>query len=227
MKLDITFKLLTTNGTLMLVRRAGRAIAYSLLLAPAMIAQNTSRQWDNPPQTWHENTSGLTETVAPATDYWRTTHYGFIRDNGPFRYVTRSGNFEAKVQIHGQYRELYHQAGLMIRIDERNWIKTGIEFVKGHQNVSAVVTREFSDWSVLPRMDNPSSIWMRLQRYNDTVQISYSLDGQRWSMIRLAYFPQAVPVKIGMVAAAPGKQPFVVSFEHFSITELTAPPKED
>ena len=123
--------------------------------------------------------------------------------------------------------KLYHQAGLMIRLDEKNWIKTGIEFVNGHQNVSAVVTREFSDWSVLPRTDRPSSIWMRLQRYNDTVQISYSLDGQKWSVIRLAYFPPTVPAQIGMVAAAPGKQPFQVSFDHFSISPLNSPPKED
>ena len=115
----------------------------------------------------------------------------------------------------------------MIRIDEKNWIKTGIEFVNGHQNVSAVVTREFSDWSVLPRNDNPSSIWVRLQRFNDTVQISYSLDGEKWSMIRLAYFPEKVPVKIGMVTAAPGKQSFEVRFDDFSIQPLNTPPKED
>lgn len=139
----------------------------------------------------------------------------------------RSGNFEVKVQIHGDYRELYHQAGLMIRINERNWIKAGIEFVNGHQNVSTVVTREFSDWSVLPRTDSPSSVWMRLQRYNDTVQISYSLDGQKWSMIRLAYFPPSLPVEIGMVAAAPGKEPFNVTFNHFSIADLKTAPKED
>lgn len=102
----------------------------------------------------------------------------------------------------------------MIRLDEKNWIKTGIEFVRGNQNVSAVVTRNFSDWSVLPRTDNPASIWIRIQRFNETVQISYSLDGQKWSMIRPAYFPAQVPVKIGMVTAASGKK----SFELTSMT---------
>lgn len=61
----------------------------------------------------------------------------------------------------------------------------------------------------------------------DTVQISYSLDNQQWSMIRLAYFPPNVPVEIGMVAAAPGKEPFEVCFENFSISSLSSPPKED
>jgi len=204
-----------------------RASACLFMVSTAMIAQNSSRRWSNPPQKSNETADTLTETVPAGTDYWRVTHYGFIRDNGPFRYETRSGNFEAIVRIHGEYRELYHQAGLMIRLDQKNWIKTGIEFVNGHQNISAVVTRDFSDWSVLPRTDSPSSIWMRLQRYNDTVQISYSLDGQKWSMLRLAYFPPSVPVQIGMVAAAPGKQPFQVSFDHFSISTLNSPPKED
>jgi regulation of enolase protein 1 (concanavalin A-like superfamily) len=49
----------------------------------------------------------------------------------------------------------------------------------------------------------------------------------KWSMIRLAYFPPNVPVKIGMVAAAPGKQPFEARFENFSIKSLTSPPVED
>ena len=190
-------------------------------------SQAPANQWEHEPKVWQEASGRLTETVPAATDYWRVTHYGFIRDNGPFRYQDRSGNFEATVRISGEYHELYHQAGLMIRINEKNWIKTGIEFVSGKQNVSAVVTREFSDWSVLSRTDNPPFIWLRLQRYNDTVQVSYSLDGQKWSMIRLAYFPPDVPVKIGMVAAAPGNEDFEVKFDHFSLTPLDAPPREN
>jgi regulation of enolase protein 1 (concanavalin A-like superfamily) len=190
-------------------------------------AQTPKAQWANEPKIWKESGNSLTETVPAGTDYWRITHYGFIRDSGPFRYEERSGNFEAKVKISGRYRELYHQAGLMVRIDDKNWIKTGIEFVNGKQNVSAVVTREFSDWSVLPRTDNPPYIWLRLQRYNDTVQISYSLDNEKWSMLRLAYFPPAVPVKVGMVAAAPGKEAFEVQFENFAVIALDSPPKED
>jgi regulation of enolase protein 1 (concanavalin A-like superfamily) len=68
---------------------------------------------------------------------------------------------------------------------------------------------------------------LRLQRYHDTVQISYSLDNQKWAMLRLAYFPPQVPVKIGMLAAAPGQEAFEVTFDHFSIGALDSPPKED
>ena len=187
----------------------------------------TTFHWLHQPLQWTETGGSLTATVPPETDYWRVTHYGFIRDNGPLRYQEHSGNFEVKVRVSGQYRELYHQAGLMIRIDENNWIKCGIEFVNGKQNLSAVVTRGFSDWSIVVRPDNPAFIWLRLQRYHDTVQISYATGDQQWSMLRLAYFPPQVPAKVGMVAAAPGKESFIVTFDHFSIEPLDSPPKED
>jgi regulation of enolase protein 1 (concanavalin A-like superfamily) len=204
-----------------------RSVLSCALPLAAFAAPAPNRSWSHEPSHWKEADGVLTETVDPNTDYWRVTHYGFIRDNGPFRYQTQHGDFEAKVHITGQYRELYHQAGLMVRVDEKNWIKTGIEFVDGKQNLSAVVTRDVSDWSVITRPDSPESIWLRLQRRGDAVQIEYSLDNNSWSMLRLAYFPAAVPVQIGMVAAAPGKQSFSVTFDHFAVRPLAAEKKTD
>ena len=192
-----------------------------------MTDHNIARTWLHQPDHWSETGDTLTATALPGTDYWQVTHYGFIHDNGAFRYQEQAGNFEAKVRITGNYHELYHQAGLMIRLDEKNWIKAGIEFLNSQQCVSAVVTRGFSDWSVLPYPGNPTFIWLRLQRFHDTVQVSYSRDNEKWSMIRLAYFPPQVGAKIGMMAAAPGKQPLEVKFEHFAISPLLVPPLDD
>jgi len=177
-------------------------------------------KWFNEPGKWSGNENKLQVTVDPDTDYWRVTHYGFIRDNGPFYFREQQGDFEASVKISGEYRELYHQAGLMIRIDEKNWIKTGIEYVDGVQNVSAVVTREMSDWSVVPRHDSPAAVWLTLLRKGDFVEIKYSFDGKQYEMLRLAYFPPGVTTQIGVVAAAPGKEQFNVVFEDFAVTRM-------
>src|SRR5690348_464051 len=103
-------------------RLAGSVVL--LLTGPVMAqtAQTANRAWQHEPAKWSESEGVLTETVSAGTDYWRVTHYGFIRDNGPFRYQEKSGDFEAEVRVSGRYRELYHQAGLMIRLDEKNWI---------------------------------------------------------------------------------------------------------
>ena len=125
--------------------RSRLASLFLLSLGLPLVAQTPTRAWQHPPQKWTETSTSLTETIPPGPDYWRVTHYGFIRDNGPFRYQKREGNFEAKVRIAGKYSELDHQADLMIQVDEKNWIKAGVEYVNEKQNVSAVVTRDFFD----------------------------------------------------------------------------------
>jgi len=195
-------------------------LSFLLVITAVSFAQKQELQWFNQPKKFSGNTQNLTFTVEPGTDFWQVTHYGFKRDNGPFTYVETEGDFEVSVKVTGSYTELFHQAGLMIRIDEKNWIKTGIEFVDGKQNVSAVVTREVSDWSVIPRNNSPKSVWLKLLRKGDYAEIKYSFDGKNFEMLRLAYFPPNVKVQVGMVAAAPGKVSFPVTFENFEVKKV-------
>ena len=76
--------------------------------------------------------------------------YGFLRDNGHAFLTPVEGDFTASATVTGKYEQLYDQAGLMLRVDERNSIKTGIEYTDGLMHFSVVVTREVSDWSVIP-----------------------------------------------------------------------------
>ena len=112
------------------------------------------------------------------------------------------------MKVIGQYATLYDQAGLMVRVDETTWIKCGIEYVDGVQHVSAVVTRDFSDWSVVPLPSNPEAIWLRLTRTGSAIEISYALDGSRYTLLRLAYLAEAEPLQIGVMCAAPQGEGF-------------------
>ena len=131
--------------------------------------------WLNEPPDWRLDGDTLTVTTAADTDFWRTTHYGFVHDNGHLWYEDVAGDFTAEVRFAGQYEHLYDQAGLMLRIDERTWIKSGIEFTDGKQHLSAVVTRDFSDWSVLPLDNPPAEIRLRLTRIGTAVFVDYAL----------------------------------------------------
>ncbi|MGL5805720.1 MAG: DUF1349 domain-containing protein [Xenococcaceae cyanobacterium] len=174
-------------------------------------------QWFNEPSSWRQESDRLTLTTSAKSDFWRTTHYNFIHDDGNFYYREVTGNFVAEVKIIGQYQALYDQAGLMIRLDERNWLKCGIEFVDGMQQASVVVTREYSDWSVIALSDNLVSFWVRLKRRNETIEVEYSLDGKQYQMLRLAYLTEAKTVQVGLMSASPQGNGFLVSFENFKI----------
>ena len=178
-------------------------------------------QWFNEPDTWKIiGESSLSMFVTPQTDYWRKTHYGFTVDDGPFFYANIGGEFEAQVKITGEYKHRFDQMGLMMRIDETTWIKTGVEFVNNKINLSAVVTHQYSDWSVVELAEKPSSVWLKVTRRLDSMEIGYSLDGETYSMMRLAYFPENKPLMVGLTAASPDGEGFNALFEDFVITHL-------
>ncbi len=178
-------------------------------------------QWYNEPEKWHIiDNSSLAMFVTPNTDFWRETHYGFTVDDGPFYYCTVGGEFELNIKITGEYKSRFDQMGLMIRKDEKTWIKTGVEYVNEKINLSAVVTHEKSDWSMVELKQNPKSIWLKVIRRRDAVEIKYSLDNKDFTMMRLAYFPDNVPVMVGLTAASPDGDGFNALFEGFDIKHL-------
>lgn len=177
-------------------------------------------QWLNPPADWEVIDDTLEVTTRSKSDFWRKTHYGFTRDNGHFFYQEARGDFSVEIRINGKYHELYDQAGLMLRVDEENWIKTGIEFFENYQHASAVVTREFSDWSIVRLPGYPPSLWLRATRKGDAVEISYSLDGHSFILLRLAYLVPSEVIQVGPMCASPDGNGFEVMFEEFSVKPL-------
>ena len=177
-------------------------------------------QWFNEPSEWKIRNNSLSMFVTPQSDYWRISHYGFTVDDAPFYYATYGGEFEVKVKITGEYVARFDQAGLMIRIDHENYIKTGIEYVDGVYNLSTVVTHGTSDWSVIALEKSVPYIWIMAVRRLDAVEIFYSFDDKTYTMMRNAWLQDNTPVMVGMMAASPDGNGFNVTFENFKVTHL-------
>ena len=156
------------------------------------------------------------------TDFWRETHYGFVRDSGHFLHTDPLHEFSAQVRVEGQYRALYDQAGLMIRSGPETWVKAGVEFV-GEQQVSAVVTREFSDWNVRP-VGLPEHIDLKLTRRGNALSVQVRLPGHGWGLLRLAYYPLDLPAEVGVYACSPERAGFEVRFSAFQLGPPDAGP---
>ena len=108
----------------------------------------------------------------------------------------------------------------MVRADETTWVKTGIEFVNGVHNVSAVVTRDFSDWSVVPLGSYPGSLRLRLKREGGAVILEYGVAAGQWIMFRTAYLSTAPELEVGRMVAAPDGPGFEATFAEFRLRRL-------
>lgn len=175
--------------------------------------------WLNEPPVWCIKGNTLHVETGDKTDFWRKTFYEFIRDDGHFLYKTIKGDFTVQVTFRGDYQELYDQAGLMVRVDEKNWVKTGIEFTDKEIHLSAVFTREVSDWSVMKLACYTGELALRLTRHGFAIRIQYLDEKNTWRLIRLGYLEMPTECQVGIMCCSPERAGFAVEFKDFSVAE--------
>ena len=194
---------------------------FTLVAALWANAQNLDKmQWFNEPESYTIRNGKLEMDVPAQTDYWRIAHYGFTVDDGPFLYTTVGGEFEAKIKVSGDYKVRFDQAGMMIRQDHENYVKFGIEFVEGKFNISAVVTHNTSDWSVIELKEPIPFLWLKAVRRLDAIELYYSFDDKEYTMMRTLWMQDNCPLMVGPVAACPDGQGFKAVFSHFKVKHL-------
>lgn len=180
--------------------------------------------WLNAPPNWREAEGLIEATTGDRTDFWRETHYGFLRDDGHFRAAEAPAEFSATVTFRGDYQALYDQAGLMLRQDARNWIKAGVEFVAGRRMLSVVVTRELSDWSTTPCPVADEWLLLRMTRIGGAVHVHWAAESapETFRMLRLAPFSPG-PAQVGPMCCSPQRAGFRAAFRDFAIAAPVAP----
>ncbi|MEO1536998.1 MAG: DUF1349 domain-containing protein [Pseudomonadota bacterium] len=174
--------------------------------------------WHCEPPDWSWADDALALTTGEKTDFWQDTFYGFRRDDGHFLGCEVPGDFTASVTFDAAYEVLYDQAGLMMRRDAQNWLKSGIEYSDQVTNFSVVVTRDGrSDWSVIavPRVSGPQTV--RLTRKGTTVIAHFRGTDDNWHLMRLADFPSSSPVRVGPMACSPERAGLRVRFDALEV----------
>lgn len=181
-----------------------------------------SMTWLNPPPRTQVGPDGLQVVTGGETDFWQKTYYGFHHDNGHFLHLPRTGDFTIGTRFTGRYEALYDQAGLMVRHDEHNWLKCGIEFTDGLCHLSTVVTVDGrSDWSAFALTGFSGALELRLSRLGDAMFVQYRVQPEGlWRMARLAYFPPGVEsLEVGVMTCSPQRAGFEVVFHHFRVSD--------
>src|SRR5687767_4675557 len=189
-----------SDGETMKTRRQLLATAAGLALASRLPAQSISKtvelrkrtggdllsrmSWLNAPAGEHFAEGVLSVRSRGKTDFWRKTFFGYITDNGHFMHLPVSGDFTFQARVNGNYTALYDQAGLMVRLDEKHWMKCGTELVENKRWASVVFTHDFSDWSTMEDLTQTGPVWWRVVRKKDSIEAQCSKDGASFLTIR-------------------------------------------
>lgn len=195
-----------------------------------------SKGWENPLTEW------INEPLVPirlhgpqiqlqvpaGSSCWRETRGLGNLDTAPFHFQTMSGNFEVLCRVSGELSSQYDKAGIMIRIDEANWIMSGLEFSNGRINNTTCVTLGSTDRSVSPLPVNAekAGIWFCTKRIDGAFECYYSLDLKVWTQTRQGLLPPDSTVSVGICAASPDGPGFLAKFTHFKCRTVQASPKK-
>jgi regulation of enolase protein 1 (concanavalin A-like superfamily)/uncharacterized protein (DUF952 family) len=186
--------------------------------------------WLNPPVAAERDGDDLLVTAADKTDFWRTTSYGFVHDDGHALLTDFPAGSAVEVTFDSAaFTDLYDQAGIMVRVDEADWIKAGIELTDSAPHLGAVVTHGRSDWSMAPVPDwSGRSVTVRASRAGDAVTVRARCEDGPWRMVRVAPLDPDATAAAGPFCCSPLREGLQVRFTRFAVgpadTELHADP---
>ncbi|RRR86082.1 DUF1349 domain-containing protein [Streptomyces sp. RP5T] len=175
--------------------------------------------WLNPPPQAKRRDHSLWVTTGERTDFWRTTSYGFVHDDGHALMTALPDGTAAEVAfLPDHFDALYDQAGVMVRVGEGTWIKTGIEMTDGVPHLGAVVTRVVSDWSMAPvPLWERRLITVRASRSGDAVTIRARCEGEPWRMVRLGPLERNAHALAGPFCCSPQRAGLQLYFTELAI----------
>jgi regulation of enolase protein 1 (concanavalin A-like superfamily) len=173
--------------------------------------------WLNEPKSWQVTAGSLRMTTDRKTDFWRETHYGFVRDSGHLFGAEVTGEFTAQLRVRAGYSEQYDQAGIMVRVDQERWVKAGIELCDGRLCLGSVLTVARSDWATGPFDGDAGDFRIRATLSKGVLRLQASADGRVWPILRLCPFPIANTYIIGAMACTPERSGLEVEFSDFAI----------
>ena len=177
--------------------------------------------WFNEPAKYQLG-AGLEIFTDEKTDFWQNTHYGFQRDDGHCLLTQHTGDFSLMTHVEFRPQEKYDQCGLMVRVDQENWIKVSTEYEsEEHSRLGSVVTNlGYSDWATQDISSNYSEMWYRISKNGPDFLLENSYDGQNWLQLRITHLHKMPEqLEVGVYACSPIGKNFWCRFNLLEISK--------
>ncbi len=176
--------------------------------------------WINPPQKFTLDNGILKIQTKPETDFWQRTHYGFSKANAPGFLTKIEGDFTFCVKTWFQTKNRYDQCGVLLYIDNENWVKVSVEHeTENFARLGSVVTNlGWSDWATIDIPFPVNEMSYRLSLKGQDVFIENAEKDSEYKQMRILHLHKAVQdAGIGVYACSPLKSSFEAVFSEFSL----------
>ncbi|MFC4304513.1 DUF1349 domain-containing protein [Cohnella boryungensis] len=183
---------------------------------------NSGWQWLNEPKQWERSGSdSLTVRTSGMTDFFRDPSGETNKASAPFLFRKIRGDFDYVTRVAVEMKRQYDSGCLMVMADEAHWAKVCYEYFENKPSILSVVTRGHSDDCVSGEAgsDNP---YLRIVKAGNCFAFYYSLDGERWKLVRYFGLACGEEIKVGFVAQSPIGEGCKVTFDRFSLSKWTS-----
>lgn len=160
----------------------------------------------------------------PHTDLWQRTYYHFRNDNAPVLQLETEEKYFSFV-VKTDFSDSHHrfdQCGIVMYLDSENWLKASVEYENemfGHLG-SVVTNHGYSDWATTEVSAGIKTMWYRFSRREDDYCIECSLDGMKFSQMRVCHMWEgAGKIRFGIYACSPEDSSFRAVFTDMKLTE--------
>lgn len=179
-------------------------------------------QWVNEPAEYSIRNGELFVTATKGTDFFINPEDLSNSASAALLFKEVTGDFVAIACVSPDMSSVWNAGGLLVLIDDDNWIKFVFEYSDATgPSVVTVTTRGISDDANGERLTDHSKIWLKLARKGNNYAMHWSEDGIKYKMARLSAMSPAGLIKIGLEAQCPVGESARHSFQHFSIESKT------
>jgi uncharacterized protein len=158
----------------------------------------------NMPKMISETKNAIEMEAAGLTDFFIDMQGLKAKDNAPFYYEKRKGDFVIKVRVRPEFKKNYDAGGLFIYDSAKKWIKFEFEMTDlGYPSVVSVVTNGVSDDCNGEKQEGLEELWLQIARRGDNWVLHHSENGKKWKMARYFHLKMKEEVRIGLEAQSP------------------------
>ncbi len=184
-----------------------------------MITDNM--KWSREPREYTILPDRVEIVTMPHTDLWQRTYYHFRNDNAPVETEEKYFSFVVKTDFSDSHHR-FDQCGIVMYLDPENWLKASVEYENemfGHLG-SVVTNHGYSDWATTEVSAGIKTMWYRFSRREDDYCIECSLDGMKFSQMRVCHMWEgAGKIRFGIYACSPEDSSFRAVFTDMKLTE--------